>query len=166
MLLQRQSVLVGIPIIPLSVRSLSFFERETDFFVSALNPALFLLSFSFCSLVNGTFPLKMLSAHSHSRRDCDRIWWWGVYEYTVLLFVCILYHWRDFSSAEGPCYCFRIWCKSDEKRGVTSIFMNRHTLSVPHRERYCSSVARCRGILFHIDHHVAVRSGRSSGKGF
>jgi hypothetical protein len=51
------------------------------------------------------------------------------------------YHWRAFSSAERPCYCFRIWCKSDEKRVVTSIFMNRHTLSVPHRERYCSSVA-------------------------
>jgi hypothetical protein len=31
-----------------------FFLRETDFFVSALNPALFLLSFSFCSLVNRT----------------------------------------------------------------------------------------------------------------
>jgi hypothetical protein len=42
-----------------------FFLRETDFFVSALNLALFLLSFSFWSLVNGTLPLKILSAHSH-----------------------------------------------------------------------------------------------------
>ena len=66
MLLQRQSVLVGIPKIHLSVRSLSSFFRETDFFVRALNPALFLLSFSFCSLANGTFPLKMLSAHSQT----------------------------------------------------------------------------------------------------
>jgi hypothetical protein len=38
---------------------------DADFFISALNPALFLLSFSFCSLVNGTLPLKILSAHSH-----------------------------------------------------------------------------------------------------
>jgi hypothetical protein len=30
-----------------------FCLTENDFFVSALNPALFLLSFSFCSLVNG-----------------------------------------------------------------------------------------------------------------
>jgi hypothetical protein len=41
-----------------------FFLRETDFFVSALNPALFLLSFSFCSLVNGTLPLKNYR-HTH-----------------------------------------------------------------------------------------------------
>jgi hypothetical protein len=42
-ILQMQSVPVGIPKIHLSVRSLSSFLRETDFFVSALNPALFLL---------------------------------------------------------------------------------------------------------------------------
>jgi hypothetical protein len=41
-----------------------FCLRENDFFVSALNLALFLLSFSFCSLVNGTLPLKILSAHT------------------------------------------------------------------------------------------------------
>jgi hypothetical protein len=38
--------------------------READFFVSALNPALILLNLFFCSLVNGTLPLKILSAHS------------------------------------------------------------------------------------------------------
>jgi hypothetical protein len=42
-----------------------FFLVETDFFVSALNLALFLLNFSFCSLANGTLPLKMLSAYSY-----------------------------------------------------------------------------------------------------
>ena len=64
-----------------------------------------------------------------------------------LAFVSILYHWRAFASAERPCYYFRIRCKSDEKRCVTSFFMNRHTLSVPHWEVYCSSVTRCRGYL-------------------
>jgi hypothetical protein len=42
------------------------FLRESDFFDNALNPALFLLSFSFWSLVNGTLPLKILSAHSQT----------------------------------------------------------------------------------------------------
>jgi GTPase SAR1 family protein len=36
-------------------------NAQLNFFVSALNPALFLLSFSFCSLVNGALPLKILS---------------------------------------------------------------------------------------------------------
>jgi hypothetical protein len=74
-LLQMQSVLVGIPKNPPFCKIAFFFLRETDFFVSALNPALFLLSFSFCSLVNGTLPLKNYRhTHTDSRRDCDRLW--------------------------------------------------------------------------------------------
>jgi hypothetical protein len=38
--------------------------------------------------------------HTDSRRDCDRLWWWGVYEYTVLLFVNTLTRWRVSLSAE------------------------------------------------------------------
>jgi hypothetical protein len=60
-----------------------FFLRETDFFVSVLNPALFLSSVSFCSLVNGTFPLKMLSAHSH--RESTRL-------RTALVMRCLRIH--------------------------------------------------------------------------
>jgi hypothetical protein len=97
-----------------------FFMKETDFSVSALNPALFLVSFSLCGLVNGTFPLKCYRhTHTDSRRDCDRLWLWGVYEYTVSSFISILYHWRTFSSAKRPCYSLSIWCKSDKKRDVT-----------------------------------------------
>jgi hypothetical protein len=36
--------------------------------ISALNPALFLLSFSFCSLVNGTLPLNNYR-HTHTANE-------------------------------------------------------------------------------------------------
>jgi hypothetical protein len=47
-----------------------FCLRENDFFISALNPALFLLSFSFCSLANGPLPLL----HPVSCHSCMRLW--------------------------------------------------------------------------------------------
>jgi hypothetical protein len=58
--------------------------------------------------------------HTDSRRDCDRLWLWGVYEYTVSSFVSILYHCRAFASSERPCYSLSVWFKSDKTRDVTS----------------------------------------------
>jgi hypothetical protein len=58
--------------------------------------------------------------HTDSRRDCERLWLWGVYEYTVSSFVSILYHCRAFASSERPCYSLSVWCQSDKKRDVTS----------------------------------------------
>jgi hypothetical protein len=56
-----------------------------------------------CSLVNGTLPLNNYRhTHTDSRRDSDRLWLWGVYEYTVSSFVSILYHCRAFASSERP----------------------------------------------------------------
>ena len=42
-----------------------FFWRLMDFLARVLKPAWYLLSLVFCACVNCTFPLKMLSAHSH-----------------------------------------------------------------------------------------------------
>ena len=120
-----QSVLVGIPKIHLSVRSLSsFWERPTFSSVLSIRPL------SFCSLDNGTCLLKYYRhTHTDSRRDCDRLWLWGVYEYKGSSFVSILYHFRAFSNPERPCYSLSIWCKSDKKRDVTSLlWLDRHFL--------------------------------------
>jgi hypothetical protein len=162
-----QSVLVGIPKIHLSVRSHSSFW-ETDFLVSALNPALFLLSFSFWSLVNGTLPLKILLAHSHRQstrlRSVLVMRWLRIHglafcKYTNSL-VCLFKRWETMLF---PQHLMQEW----QETGCNILFMTRHTLSVPHRER-CegSQFQDIRGVLFHIDHHVTVRYGRSSGKGF
>jgi hypothetical protein len=73
----------------------------TDFFVSALNPALFLLRFFFCSLVNGTLPLKILSAHSHRQSTRLR---------SALVMRCLRIHGFVFCkyTISLPCFC-KLW---------------------------------------------------------
>ena len=115
-----------------------------------LNPALFLLSFSFCSLVNGTFSLKILSAHSHRQSTRLRsalvmrcLWIHGFVfcKYTTCIsLACFFKRWETMLL---PQHLMQEW----RETGCNIIFMNRHTLSVPNREIYCSSVARCRGYL-------------------
>ena len=136
-LLQMQSVLVGIPTTHLSVRSLSSFWKRPDLFVSALNPALFLLSFSFWSLVNGMLPLKLLSAHSHRQSTRLR---------SALVMRCLRIHSFVFCKYIIPLPClFKPWetmlfpqrlMEEWQETGCNILLMTRHTLSVLHRERW------------------------------
>ena len=135
--------------------------------MKSLNPTLFLLSFSFCSLVNGTLPHKILLAHSHRQSTrlrsalvmrCLRIHGFVFCKYTISL-PCFFKRWETMIF---PQRLMQEW----QETGCNILFMTRHTLSVPHRERWRFLISGYRRVLFHIDHHVAVRSGRSSGKGF
>jgi hypothetical protein len=53
-----------------------------------------------------------------------------------------------------------------QETGGNILFMTRHTLSVLHRERWRFLISGYPRVLFHIDHHVAMRSGSISGKSF
>lgn len=132
-----QLVLVGIPKIHLSVRSLSsFWERPT--FSSVLSIRLY-FSWVFLSAVmlTGRCLLKYhRHIHTDSRRDYDRLWLWGVYgihgfvfcKYTISL-PCFFKRW---DTMLFPLRLMQEW----QGTGCNILFMTRHTLSVPHRERW------------------------------
>ena len=166
MLLQKESVLEGIPKIHLSVRRFLLFEREW-LFHQCSQSALFLLSVSFCSIVNGTFPLKMLSAHSHKLSTRLR---------SSLVMRCLRIHGFVFCKCTiWPACFFKRWetmllpqhlMQEWKETGCNILLMTWLMLSVPHRERWRLSISGYPRVLFHIDHNVAVRTGRGSSKGF
>ena len=114
-----------------------FFLNVGIGWMNHLNPALFLLSFSFCSLVNGTLPLKLLSVHSHRQSTRLR---------SAFVMRCLRIHGFVFCkyAISLPCFC-KLWetmlfpqCLMQEwqETGCKILFMTRHTFSVPHRERW------------------------------
>ena len=105
--------------------------------MKSLNPTLFLLSFSFCSLVNGTLPHKILLAHSHRQSTrlrsalvmrCLRIHGFVFCKYTISL-PCFFKRWETMLF---PQRLMQEW----QETGCNILYMTRHTLSVLHRERW------------------------------